>query len=154
MGNYNENLQAVRTFVNNWTSSGHLISRAKDAINVKDLVLDLIEINQYWTLTSNIEFFIGSACTITKAYGLLKNRQFDDDPCAIKHYIKKRLSNSDLETIINCTDLTIDPTGYALLQKASQPLLQLLNVRFLSTVIYWEITEILMLKTKKYAVLQ
>ena len=28
------------------------------------------------------------------------------------------LSNSDLETIINCTNLTIDPTSYALLQKA------------------------------------
>ena len=44
--------------------------------------------------------------------------QFDDDPCAMKNYIKKRLSNSDLETIINCTNLTIDPTSYALLQKA------------------------------------
>ena len=35
--------------------------------------------------------------------------------------IKKRLSNSDLETIINCTNWTIDPTSYALLQKA-QPI--------------------------------
>ena len=47
--------------------------------------------------------------------------QFDDDPCAIKDYIKKQLSNSDLETIKNCTNLTIDPTNYALLQKA-QPI--------------------------------
>ena len=44
--------------------------------------------------------------------------QFGDDPCAIKNYIKKRLSNSDLETIINCTNLTIDPTSYALSQEA------------------------------------
>ena len=44
--------------------------------------------------------------------------QFDDDSCAIKNYIKKRISNYDLETIINCTNLTIDPTSYALLQKA------------------------------------
>ena len=29
-----------------------------------------------------------------------------------------RLSNSDLETIINCSNLTIDPRSYALLQKA------------------------------------
>ena len=43
--------------------------------------------------------------------------QFDDDPCAIKNYIKKRLSNSDLKTIINSTNLTIDPTSYALVQK-------------------------------------
>ena len=55
---------------------------------------------------------------INEAYGLLKNMKFDDDPCAIKDYIKKRLSNSDLETITNCTNLTIDPTSYALLQKA------------------------------------
>ena len=79
---------------------------------------DLVKINQYRTLAANVEFLEGSACTITKAYGLLKNMQFDDDPCAIKDCINKRLSNSDLETIINCANLTIDPTSYALLQKA------------------------------------
>ena len=115
---YSENLPAVRTIVNNWTSAGLLVSRAKDAINVEGLVSDLVKINQYRVLAANVEFLEGSACTITKAYGLLKNMQFDDDPCAIKDYINKRLSKSDLETIINCTNLTIDPTSYALLQKA------------------------------------
>ena len=42
---YNENLPAVCTIVNNWTSAGLLISRAKDAINVEDLVPDLVKIN-------------------------------------------------------------------------------------------------------------
>ena len=126
---YSENLPAVRTIVNNWTSADLLVSRAKDAINVKDLVLDLVKVNQYRTLTVNVEFLEGSACTITEAYGLLKNIQFDDDPCAIKNYIKKRLSNSDLETIINCTILTIDPTSYALLQKA-QPTSAVLEMSF------------------------
>ena len=115
---YSENLPAVRTIVNNRASAGLLVSRAKDAINVEDLVPDLVKINQYRTLAANVEFLEGSACMITEAYGLLKNMQFDDDPCAIKNYIKKRLSNSDLETIINCTNLTIDPTSSALLQKA------------------------------------
>ena len=78
---------------------------------MEDLVPDLVEINQYLTLAANVEFLERSACTITEAYGLLKNIQFDD-------YIKKRLSNSDSETIINCTRLTVDPTSYALLQKA------------------------------------
>ena len=81
-------------------------------------MLDLVKINQYRTLAANVEFLEGSACTIIEAYALLKNMQFDDDPCAITNYIKKRLSNSDLETIINCTNSTIDPTSYALLQKA------------------------------------
>ena len=117
---YSENLPVVRTIVNNWTSAGLLLSRAKDAINVEDLVPDLVKINQYRALAANVEFFEGSACTITEAYALLKNMQIDDDPCAIKNYIKKQLSNSDLETIINCTNLTIDPTSYALLQK-TQP---------------------------------
>ena len=85
---------------------------------MEDLVPDLVKINQYRTLTANVEFLEGSACTITEAYGLLKNMQFDNDPCVIKNYIKRRLSNSDLETIINSTDLTIDPTSYALLEKA------------------------------------
>ena len=115
---YSENLPAVRTIVKNWTSADLLVSRAKDAINVKDLVPDLVKINQYRTLAANVEFLEGSACTITEAHGLLKNMQFDGDPCAIKNYIKKRLSNSDLETTINCTNLAIDPTSYAPLQKA------------------------------------
>ena len=85
---------------------------------MEDLEPNLVKINRYWTLAANLEFLEGSACTITEAYGLLKNMRFVDDPCAIKNYIKKRLSNSDLETIINCTNLTIDPTSYALLQKA------------------------------------
>ena len=118
---YSENLPAVRTIVNNWTSAGLLVSRAKDAIKVADLVPDLVKINQYRTLAANVELLEGSACTITEAYGLLKNMQFDDNPFAIKNYTKKRISNSDLETIINCPNLTIDPTSYALLQKA-QPI--------------------------------
>ena len=117
---YSENLPAVRTIVNNWTSAGLLVSRAKDAINVEDLVPGLAKTNQYRTLAANVEFLEGSACTIIEAYGLLKKTQFDDDPCPIKNYIEKRLSNSDLETIINCNNLAIDPTSYALLQK-TQP---------------------------------
>ena len=85
---------------------------------MEDLVLDLIKINQYRTVTTKVEFLEGSASTITEAYGLLKKMQFDNDPCAIEDYIKNRQSNSDLETIINCTNLTINPTSYALLQKA------------------------------------
>ena len=85
---------------------------------MEGLVSDLVKINQYRTLATNVEFLEGSACTITKAYGPLKNMQFDDDPCAIKDYINKLLSTSDLEAIINCTNLTIVPTSYALLQKA------------------------------------
>ena len=65
---YSENLPAVRTIVNNWTSACFLVSRAKDAINVEDLVPDLVKINQYRTQVANVEFLEGSACTITEAY--------------------------------------------------------------------------------------
>ena len=65
---YSENLPAVHAIVNNWTSAGLLVSRAKDSINVEDLVPDLVKINQHWTLAANVEFLKGSACTITKAY--------------------------------------------------------------------------------------
>ena len=68
--------------------------------------------------TREVSVFLSCTEIITEAYGLLKNMQFDDDPCAIKNYIKKRLSKSNLETILNCTNLTIDPTSSALLQKA------------------------------------
>ena len=115
---YSENLPAVLTIVNNWTSAGLLVSRAKDATNEEDLVPDFIKINQYRTPTAYVQFLEGSACTITEACGLLKNMQFEDDPCAIKEHIEKRLFISDLEIIINCTNLTIDPKSYALLQKS------------------------------------
>ena len=39
---YSENLPAVRTIVNTWTSVCFLVSRAKDANNVEDLVPDLV----------------------------------------------------------------------------------------------------------------
>ena len=42
---YSENLPVVCTIVNNWTSAGLLVSRAKDAINVEGLVSDLVKIN-------------------------------------------------------------------------------------------------------------
>ena len=63
-----ENLPAALTIVNNWTSADLLVSRAKDAINVEDLVPDLVKINQYRTLEANVEFLEGSACMITEAY--------------------------------------------------------------------------------------
>ena len=81
---YTVNLSAVRTIVNNCTTAGLLVSRAKNA--PENLVPDLVKINQYRTLAANVGFLEGSACTITKAYGLLKNMQFDDDSCAIKDY--------------------------------------------------------------------
>ena len=77
---YSENLPVIRTIVNNWTSGGVLVSRAKDAINANDLVPDLVSINQYRTLAANVEFLEAGDCTMTEAYRLLKNIQFDDDP--------------------------------------------------------------------------
>ena len=109
---YSENFPAVRTIVNSWTSAVLLVSRAKDAVSVEDVVPDLVKINQQRTLAANVELK-GSACTITRTYGLLKNMQFDDDPCTIKNYIKKRLSNSDLETVITLSF----PNYVAVLQK-------------------------------------
>ena len=108
---YNENLPAVRTIVNNSTRAGLLVSRAKNAINVEDLVPDLVKMNQYQTQAANVEFLEGSACTTTGAYRQLKSLLFDDNPYSIKDNIKKQLSNSDLKTIINCTNLTIDPSS-------------------------------------------
>ena len=93
---YSENLPAVRIIVDNWTSACLLVSRAKDTINVEDLVPNLVKINQYQTLAANVEFLEGSACTIIEAYGLLKNMQFYNDPCAI---IKITLKN-DHPTLI------------------------------------------------------
>ena len=53
---------------------------------------DFVKIYQHRTLAANVEFLEGSACTVIEAK-LLKNMQFDDDPCTIKDYIKKQLSN-------------------------------------------------------------
>ena len=52
---YSENLPAVRTIVNNRTGEGLLVSRAKEVINEDGLVPDLVCINQYQTLETNVE---------------------------------------------------------------------------------------------------
>ena len=89
-----------------------------EAINADGLVPDLVRINQHRTLATNFEQLEASDCTMTEVYELLKNMHFLDDQCSIQAYIKKRLSNSDLEAIINCTNLAVAPTTNALLQKA------------------------------------
>ena len=43
---YSECFPAVRTIVNNRTDGGLLVSRAKEAINVDNLVLDLVRVKQ------------------------------------------------------------------------------------------------------------
>ena len=58
---FSENLPAVCIIVSNWTSAGLIVSRAKDAINVEDLVPDMVKINQYRILAANVEFLEGSA---------------------------------------------------------------------------------------------
>ena len=69
---YSENFPAVRTIVNKWTSAGLLVSRAKDAINMEDLVPDLIKINQNRTLAANIEF-LDQACAIRCSTRAIQN---------------------------------------------------------------------------------
>ena len=69
---YSENLPAVHTIVNNWTGEGLLVSRAKEAINMDGLVLDLVRINQYRTIATNVELLEASDCTMTEAFELLK----------------------------------------------------------------------------------
>ena len=60
---------------------------------------DLVRINQFRTLATNVELLEADDCTMTEAYKLLKNMRFLDDPCSIPAYIKKPPPNSDLETI-------------------------------------------------------
>ena len=76
--------------------------------------------------------------------------RFLDDPCWAQAYIKKRLSNSDLEAIINCTNLAIAPTNHELLQKA-QPTSAAAERSFskLSKLLYREKTENLILTMSK-----
>ena len=113
---YSEYFLAVCTIVNDSTGDGLLDSRAKEAINVNNLVPDLVRINKYRTLAAHIEFLEIAAAT--KAYGLSKNKPFHDDPSSIQAYIKKQSSNFDLGAIILCTNLTTSPTTNALLHKA------------------------------------
>ena len=118
---YSENFPAVRTIINNWTRECLLVSRPKEAIIAIGLVPDLVRINQYRTFATNVELLEVSDCTMTEAYKMLKNMHFLDDLCSIQAYIKKRLSNFDLEAIINCANLlAIDQTIYALLQKLNR----------------------------------
>ena len=76
---YSENLPAVCTIVNIWTGEGLLVSRAQEAINVDGLVRDLIWINQYRTLATNVELLQASDCTMIEAYELLKKYAFSGE---------------------------------------------------------------------------
>ena len=62
---YSQNLPLVHTIINNWTSEGLLVSRAKEAINVDGLVPDLVCMNHYRTQATNVELLETSGCTMT-----------------------------------------------------------------------------------------
>ena len=50
---------------------------------MNNLVPDLARINQYRTLSANVEFLEASDYTMTEAYELLHIIQFHDDRCSI-----------------------------------------------------------------------
>ena len=60
---------------------------------------------------------------------LLKNIQFHDESRSIQAYIKKRLSNSDLEVIMSCIDLIIAPNHLRIIAKSP------VNLRYCGAVI-------------------
>ena len=64
---YSKNLPAVHTIVNNWTGEGLLARRAIEAINVDGLLPDLVRINQYRTLATNVELLEANDSTMTEA---------------------------------------------------------------------------------------
>ena len=80
----NEYFSAVCTIVNNWTGGQLFVSRAKEAVNVENLVPDLVRIKQCRTLAANVEFLEASDCTMTEASKLLKNMQFHHNPPQFK----------------------------------------------------------------------
>ena len=115
---YAEHLPVVRNIVNNWKSGGILVTRAKEAINEDQLISDLVLILQYQPLARNVELLEATDCRMADAFKLIKNMDFLEDPCEIQNYIDRRLSGSDIATIINSSVSTIPPATYALLQKA------------------------------------
>ena len=53
---YSEYFPAVCTIVNNSIGGGPSVSRAKEAVNVDNLVPDLVRINRYRIIAANVEF--------------------------------------------------------------------------------------------------
>ena len=77
---YSENLPVVRIIVNNWTSAGLLVSKAKGAINVEHLLPDVVR-NKSIPDSSHQRRVLGRKCLHdNQAYILLKNLHIDDDP--------------------------------------------------------------------------
>ena len=64
---YNEYFPVIRTIVNTGTGGEFLVDRAKKAINVNNLVQDLVRINQHRTPAAKDKLFEASECTMTEA---------------------------------------------------------------------------------------
>ena len=67
---YNEFFPAVRNIVSNWTGGELLVSRAKEAINVDNLMSDLVRSYRYRTLSATVKFIEGNDRATTEAYEL------------------------------------------------------------------------------------
>lgn len=114
---YADNLPTVKEIVTDFEDGGVLVTRAKQSVQEEDLPRSLIEISQcYRSLATLVVKLESSGYTIMQAYDDLASMDLGNDPCQIRQYLSKRLSASDIGSIVHATRDSIPPTLYGLLQ--------------------------------------
>jgi hypothetical protein len=113
---YGKNLPAVRRIVRSWNGTGILLSQAQEIVEDATLMNNLMEIETcYSGLIDVIQRLEGAACGISEGYALVRNLDFQEDPCNLSVYLDDRLKRNEVEDILNCTREEISPHAYVLL---------------------------------------
>ena len=109
----------VRNIVNDFESTGLLVTRAQKAVNVDTLPKSLQEIHEcYSTLLDELTNAESSHYTISDAYERAYKFDFSFDPAGIQKYLDRRLKeNVDLVAIMEMSRPEISPALYSSLKR-------------------------------------
>ncbi|KAF9763054.1 hypothetical protein NGRA_1547 [Nosema granulosis] len=98
-------------------SDGVLVTNAKNAVELTDLIGQLISIKECYGILINIlNDLEKSKYTVENFLIHFQSLDFKNDPVRIRNYIEKRLDNNDVLKIISSSNQNISPEDYSYLK--------------------------------------
>lgn len=114
---YADNLPAVKDIVNRFENSGLIVQNAKASICASGLERDLMNIKVcYSPLVDMLNKIESTKYTIQQAHDDLNKLNFQNDPAEVDTYLKRRLNDHEINSIMLLTRAEVSPSTYGLLQ--------------------------------------
>src|ERR1043165_6636918 len=110
---YSDHLPVVREIVSKFEGGGILVTNAKASVATAGLESDLMQIKVcYSPLVEMLKKTESTHYSIQDAYEDITSLNLDRDPAKITEYVKKRIENHEIHSIMQLTRSEISPSTY------------------------------------------